>query len=87
MRVMAILFLTVLPAMAQVVGPRTGIADLDTAWDICTRQSGPEFIPLCGPLRIIRQKFPQRMLPPTTDDFGGSDLAYVERVVGKWSGR
>ncbi len=85
MRLAIILFCMIAaPALAQITGPRTGVPGIDTAWDICTRQSAVEFIPACTTLRRIRAKFPMQTLAPTTADFGANDLAYIETTVEKW---
>lgn len=87
-RAALLLCLIFAPATAgQTVPPQTGIADLDIAWGICTRQSGETFVPLCKALRVVRQKYPLKtQAPPPTADYGEGNLDHIEAAVRKWGG-
>jgi hypothetical protein len=84
MRVIMVILLAASPVLAQ-SGLRTGFTDLDTAWDICGKQTDVAFIADCTALRRIRSKYPLRVLDaPPSQDFGSGNLAYVQQVYQKW---
>jgi hypothetical protein len=88
MRLFAVFLLVSFSAMAQTTQLRTGIVDIDEAWDICGRQTDEAFILDCTHLRNIRQKFPVSPQPvPSPQDFGDGNLAYIQSIAVKWSHR